>query len=538
LFGSATTAALGFKIGLAGALLAGSAWPQVTERVSVDSSGAQADEGGDLPWPPGAVVSAGGRYVAFFSVASNLVPGDTNGRWDVFVRDRLAGTTERVSVDSNGVQGNANSGLYGIAISADGRYVAFESAVNTLVPGDTNGSRDIFVRDRFNSKTVRVSVDSGGTQGNDDSLYPVMSDDGHLISFSADATNLVPGDTNAVMDVFVHDRTTGTTVRVSVSAGGAQANGASGGSGFSADGRYIVFESGATNLVSGDTNGKEDIFIRDTQNGAVERMSVATNGAQGDAHSYWPTISADGRYVAFTTEATNFAAGDTYGSRDVFVHDHLAGTTSLVSISISGVPGNHGSQEISLSSDGRFAAFKSGATDLIPNGPLNLSHWIFVRDLQAGTTELVSRANDGSIPSLGGSDIPWISADGRYVVFRSYATDLVPGDTNGYTDVFIHDRLSSGFASLCDPGLDGVIGCPCANPPASAGRGCDNSSSTGGARLSAAGNAYLSIDNLVLSTRFERPSATSVVLQGDAPLQSGSAFGQGVRCVGGTLKRL
>jgi Tol biopolymer transport system component len=514
----------------------GLASAQVTVRVSLESGGAQSDAGADLPTPPGEVLSADGRYVVFFS-SGELVPGDTNAAWDVFVFDRLTHATERVSVDSSGNQGNSTSGLYGIALSADGRFVAFESIASNLVPGDTNG-REVFLRDRLNGTTERIALDPLGGQANEQSLRPSLSVDVRFVAFESSASNLVSGDTNGVRDVFVRDRLSGTTERVSVAAGGWEANGDSYTARISADGRYVAFESTASNLVTGDTNAREDVFVHDRQTSATELISCSSGGALGNGHSAWPCISADGRFVGFTSDASNFASGDTNNARDVFVRDRLSGTTTLVSLSLSGVPGNHPSQEIWLTADGGLAAFKSTATDLIPGSPTVYAPRIFVRDLQTGTTELVSRATDGSIPNGGSCDVPCLTPDGRYVAFRSNATSLVPGDTNDRFDVFVRDRLASGFTSLCDPGLEGVIPCPCGNPPSTPGRGCDNSSFTGGAALSAGGNAYLSVDSLVFTTQFETPVATSILLQGDASLPGGTSFGQGVRCVGGLMRRL
>jgi len=197
--------------------------------------------------------------------------------------------TERVSVDSLGVQGNGDT--YEASISADGRYVAFESAASNLVSGDTNSFTDVFVRDRQSGTTKRVSVSSLGAQGNNDSNGASISADGRYVAFSSRASNLIGGDTNVTSDVFVRDRQSGTTERVSIGSGGAQANDASGPASISADGRFVAFVSDATNLVSGDTNGVTDIFVRDRVSGTTERVSIDSGGLEGDSGSYQPALS-------------------------------------------------------------------------------------------------------------------------------------------------------------------------------------------------------------------------------------------------------
>jgi hypothetical protein len=214
-------------------------------------------------------ISADGRYVAFNSEASNLVGGDTNGFLDTFVRDRQSGTTARVSVSSGGAEGNGESGPYtGLSISADGRYVAFWSYATNLVGGDTNGVSDIFVHDCQSSVTERMSVDSAGAQGNDYSGTPTISADGRYVAFGSIATNLVGGDTNYAYDVFVHDRQSGTTERVSVATGGAES---SGGATPRAPPAAVTlaFWSYSDDLVDGDTNGFSDIFVRDRGPGSA-----------------------------------------------------------------------------------------------------------------------------------------------------------------------------------------------------------------------------------------------------------------------------
>jgi Tol biopolymer transport system component len=502
--------------------------------MSVSTAGVQGN-GGSLS----SAISADGRFVAFMSNASNLVPNDTNGFADVFVRDRQLGTTERVSVDSGGVQGNVGGGAGGLSISADGRFVAFASSSTNLVPGDTNGFSDVFVRDRQLGLTERASVDSGGVQGNNSSSAPSVSADGRYVAFASAATNLVPGDTNGYGDIFVRDRQLGLTERVSVNSAGVQGNFVSqNGLAISGDARFVAFASNATNLVPGDTNSFTDVFVRDRQLGLTERVSVDSGGVQGNDGSYTPSVSADGRYVAFFSVATNLAVGDTNGKFDIFVHDRQVGTTERVSIDSAGVQGNDNSYDPAISADGRCVAFFSWATNLVP-GDTNFDGDIFVHDRLLGTTSRVSVSSGGAQANgNSGDNDTSISAEGRFVAFESAASGLVPSDINGVGDVFVRDRNATAFTSLCDPGISTVIACPCSNAPSGSGRGCDNSSATGGAVLSASGIAYLSMDSLVFTTSGEKPTATSIVMQGDAFAANGLVFGQGVRCVTGTLKRL
>jgi Tol biopolymer transport system component len=516
---------------LAVLLVSATGWTQVTSRESVGTGGAEGNLRSILP-----SISADGRYVAFVSIATNLVPGDTNGCEDIFVRDRSSGTTERVSVDSGGVQGDAMSA--GPSISADGRYVVFESLATNLVAGDTNAVRDIFVRDRLSGTTERVNVDSGGAQANGVSSWASISPDGRYVTFMSEGTNLVAGDTNATGDVFLRDRLSGTTQRVSLAAGGAQGNNFSGYGSISADGRYVSFASVATNLVAGDTNNSYDVFVRDLVSATTERVSVATGGAQANNGAVYPSISADGRSVVFFSGSTNLVAGDTNGVTDVFLHDLVSGATERVSVATGGAQGDSGSSGCSVSADGRYVAFESAATNLVA-GDTNGVWDIFVRDRQSGTTERAS-VDSGGVQGNDGSGVYGvaISADGRFVAFDSGATNLVAGDANAATDVFVHDREATGSTSLCDPGVGGVIACPCSNPPSGPGRGCDNSSATGGAALAASGIAYLSMDSLVFTTSGEKPTATSILLQGNALASSGVVYGQGVRCVGGTFRSL
>jgi Tol biopolymer transport system component len=529
------------RLALAVAISCVPAWAQTTQLVSVHIGGVS-----DGP-SSCAAISADGRYVAFASSATNLVPGDTNGRADIFVRDRQLGTTAIVSVDSNGVQGLDHS--YVPAISADGRYVAFYSDASNLVPNDVNGYDDVFVRDRVGGTTAIVSdVPNGAGGGNGGiqiSTPPAISADGRYVAFVTYAYNLVPNDNNGAPDVFVRDRNTGATTRVSVDSMGMEANSYSRSPSISADGRYVAFTSHASNLVSGDTNGVDDIFLHDLQTGATERMSLDGGGIQGDRESLWSSVSADGNDVVFSSNARNLVAGDINLATDVFLRERSAGTTERVSVANGGTEGDRASGSYGapwISPDGRYVVFDSRATNLIAGWPTNQWNDVFVRDRLAGTTDQESLDSNG-LQANGESDnflyncSATISADGRFVVFSSVATNLIPGGTTG-SEVFIRDRNAPGFTSICDPGVGSVIPCPCGNPPAGTARGCDNSSATGGASLSASGVAYLSTDSLVFTTTGERPTAFSIVMQGNALLANGVVYGQGVRCAGGATKRL
>ncbi|MBD1884251.1 MULTISPECIES: PD40 domain-containing protein [Microcoleus] len=419
--------------------------------VSVNSAGDRAIGDSDLP-----SISADGRFVAFASDASNLVPGDTNNSKDIFVRDILTNTTIGVSFDSTGNPGN-NFFSGSPSISADGRFVAFESVASNLVPGDTNGYIHVFVRDLSTNTTTRISVDSAGNQGNRGSLDPSISANGRFVAFTSVATNLVPGDTNNSLDIFVRDLSTNTTTGVSVDSAGNQANGSSLDPSISADGRFVAFSSNAANLVPGDTNNNYDIFVRDLSNNTTTLVSVSSNGARANGFSSLSSISANGRFVAFSSNAANLVPGDTNNNYDVFVRDLLTNTTTRVSVSSSGEQGFGDSISPSISADGRFVAFSSSAANLVP-GDTNNGADIFVRDLSTNTTTRVSvdsAGNQGNNRSFASS----ISADGGRVAFSSDASNLVPGDTNNREDIFVADLTNTpGGINNSPSGINGTNG--------------------------------------------------------------------------------
>jgi hypothetical protein len=353
--------------------------------ISVDGSGILGNGASDQP-----VLSANGRFLAFVSTASNLVPNDTNQVADVFVKDLQTGATQRVSVSTAGVQANdAVEGFPGV--SATGRFVAFASAASNLVPNDSNTRSDVFVRDLALQTTVRVSVSSTGVEGNAASGQPMVSGDGKIVAFMSNASNLAPGDLNAAPDVFVRNlRTSGTTL-----------------------------------------------------------VSASSAGVRGNAASSDPSITGDGRYVTYTSRASNLVPGDTNLASDVFLYDRATLTTSLVSVDATGGPANGASANAEISSNGTWIAFDSYATDLVATDTNNHRD-IFRRDHTTSVTELISRAPYTSLVQTNGhSFAPSISTDGL-VTFATDATNLANADTNGVTDVALFQRTGSYLVSSPD----------------------------------------------------------------------------------------
>ncbi len=431
-----------------------SAQSSETTRLSVSLAGIQGD--GDSA-PPS--ISADGRYIAFQSYATNLVAGEVSGAGGIFERDRLTGVVWKVSVDSAGNPGTAGDERV-TSISADGRYVAFSSFAINLVPGDTNGFSDVFVHDSLTGATRRFSVSSNGVQGNNNSTAPSISADGRYVAFTSQAKNLVSGDTNSaqIYEVFVHDGVTGQTVRASVTTAGVQANKNSYSAFLSADGHHVAFASLATNLVPGDTNNERDAFERDLVTGTTTRVSVGAGGLQANGLSVPTSISADGRYVAFHGSANNLVPGDTNLVWDIFVHDGVTGVTDLVSVDSAGHAANLDSLNPALSPDGRFVAFMSSATNLVPGDGNGWSD-VFLHDRVTGATERISVASDGTEGDYW-ADMPAISADGRFVTFESASSNLVPDDTNASVDAFLRDLHPDSAWSDFAPGLAGSGGIP------------------------------------------------------------------------------
>jgi len=402
----------------------------VTTLVSVDSFGVLGNA-----WSGGPEISADGRFVAFASAADNLVVGDTNGFVDAFVHDRDPdgngvfdegnGVTRRVSVDSNGVQGDRES--WPQALSADGRYVAYLSMADNLVPGDTNAKSDLFVFDTVTGVTTRESVDSNGAQSDGICESCAMSADGQVVVFVSDADNLVPGDTNGQDDVFVHDRTTGSTTRVSVDSTGAEGNGRCAYAAVSADGQIVAFDSGSSNLTTDDTDFIQDIFVHDRATGATTLASVASSGAKANNSSRLPSISADGSIVAFVSHADNLVANDVNDTDDAFVHDRATGETTCMSVNCAGVNADRVCFVAVISADGSRVAFNSYALNLVATETHGFNN-VFVRD-RTITEPAASWSNYGAgFPGTLG--IPGLVSSANPVFLTTISIDIDNSFTN------------------------------------------------------------------------------------------------------------
>ena len=379
-------------------------------------------------------LSSDGSIVAFISEATNLVPSDTNNVQDVFVHDLDNGVTERVSVASDSTE--ADDEVFTMSLSSNGRFVAFGSFATNLVDDDTNGFIDVFVHDRDTGATERVSIATAGTQANNESDSPAISSVGRFVAFRSDATNLVVNDTNHHSDIFVHDRTLGVTERVSVASDGTQANGDSTLPAISADGRFVAFSSEASNLVAGDTNNQADIFLHDRQSDTTELIvGPAEFNSGAGTIIVAPAISPDGDFVGLRSDADDLVVGDTNNSFDAFLVARDTLIAERLSLSSSEVQGNSDSSRPSISSNNRYAVFSSIATNLVSQDT-NGSEDVFVRDRDAGQTRRVSIAFDGS-EGDNNSFSAVISGDGQFVAFTSFAENLVENDTNGVLDIFI-----------------------------------------------------------------------------------------------------
>ena len=485
-----------------------------------------ANQSGGLPtysYCDQVAVDATGRYVAFLGSAYNLnlVTNNTLYGGSVYVRDMQTSSTRLIDGDTNGV-GFGGSSTF--SLSADGRFVVFDQGSPGLVPNDCNRDNDVFVRDLATDTTGLISVHHPALPSQTPNRFSTLfstsvSTNARYIAFASEADNLVVNDTNNYRDVFVRDLLLGTNFLVSVGTNGFAASGFSTEPSISGDGRFVVFSSFAANLVPGDTNRAQDVFLRDLQAGTNSLVSASTNGGFGNANSYLPIISSDGKFVLFRSRAQNLAAGSSgSGAENLFLRNlqlrtnYAMTTGSVVNASMTpdghfiafvGVAGGSGftnlyvwdSQtakriftntfsaltNVSISADGRWVACVSGQTlyafDLIGKtncsisaGPFdfraglqfsaddrflafvtkhkvvtadtNGTYDVYLHDFQTGTNLLVSRSFNSTNAANGASDSPSISPDGRFVVYRSSASNIVPNDMNSASDMFLYDRVN------------------------------------------------------------------------------------------------
>lgn len=402
-------------------------------------------------WNP--AISADGRFIVFGSFAGFLVAGDTNNKADIFIYDIELDLVKRVSISSSGEQGNDHSGFQVFrqrgrpSISGDGRLIAFDSFASNLVDDDTNGVSDVFVHDQVSGTTMRASISSSGLQANGKSFDPYLSADGRFLAFVSGASNF--DERCPQGGIFVRDLQNGTIECVSVTSTGAPANDGVEAPALSADGRFVVFVSGASNFVP-ERDAYNNAFVKDRQSGLVELINVSTAGVPGNTGALNPDISADGRFAVYESDASNLVENDT-GERDIFLRDRALGTTTRVSVATNGAQANWDSVWPAISGNGRFVAFSSQASNLTSDDT-NGDTDVFVRDLLTGALSLVSITNSGAKGNaLSGPAV--VSGDGTIVAFGSWASNLVEPDHNGNPDILFARRLNTApFAIPFDSG--------------------------------------------------------------------------------------
>ena len=425
---------------------------QTTTRVSLAPDGSPPDVDCDS-----AAISGDGDWVAFVSAATNLAPVDATFNRNVFVVDRATGTVSLESVSSAGVE--ADGPCFSPRISSDGRYLVFDSEATNLVAGEIPPRRMVYLRDRATGTTTRVSrTPSGGFPG-DRCYVDQITDDGRFIAYESSASDIVAQvNVAGFLDVFTYDTQVGATDLASVADDEQFGNGNSLLGDLSQDGRFVVFESDADNLVTGDQNDHFDIFLRDRQLGTTTRVTMGYDGLEPTLDARSPRISADGRWVVYDSQAGNLAPNDS-NYVDVFLWDRITGVAEVESLASDGTPGDDESKNADVSDDARFIVFESSASNFAPFEH-SRNRDIFVRDRLLGTTEWATTIGTGSAND-GNSYGAVCSADGRAVAFRSSASDLVPGDSGQGVDVFVREWPRSAAAwSNYGTGFAGRYGVP------------------------------------------------------------------------------
>jgi hypothetical protein len=385
--------------------------------------------------------SADGTKVAFYSTATNLDPADTDTLHDIYVKDLASGDITLASTSDTGVKGNGSS--FWVSMSAEGKKVVFGSFATNLDPADTDGLRDVYVKDLATGDITLASTSDTGVKGNGDSAsfaFPSMSADGTKVAFQSLATNLDPADADGLSDIYVKDLASGDISLASTSDTGIKGNGGSSDlSSFalSANGTKVAFGSSATNLDPADTDAAGDIYVKDLSTGNITLASTSDTGVKGNGLTV--AMSAGGTRVAFGSFATNLDPGDTDDLLDIYVKDLSTGDITLASTSDTGVKGNSSSSIFpSLSADGTKVGFSSSASNLDPRKAHPGDDAIYLKDLSSGDITLASTSDTG-VTGHGDSTFPSLSADGTKVAFQSRATNLDPADTDTSDDIYVKD---------------------------------------------------------------------------------------------------
>jgi len=424
-------------------------------RANLDSQGKESKTSGASASRLGAI-SDDGRWVVFSSLASDHVPDDTNGWCDVFLRDLVAGTTVRLSLGPGGAEGDWHSGIFNPVITGNGRFVAFDSFASNMVADDHNDCADIFVLDRdpdgdglFDEEPItleRVSLAFDGSEANGPCEQPSISADGNKVAFRGWASNLISSDLNGTYDVFVRIRGSGTTIRASRNDANVGGDGESGNPQISADGKSVVFSSLATNFGSSGPPMWQ-IWVRDLVANKTELASSDASGARLDDLSDGGTISGDGRYVTFRTQARGLVpeVNPGFSTPDVFVKDRATGAVLCMTTDSDGLAGHGGIYPV-ISVDGGSVVFVCDFDGFVP-GDSNQANDVFVRDVATLAIRCVSIDRSGA-PAASGTGTNYysaVSADGRFALFSSEGTDYVQDDTNIYGDLFVHDLDNHGL---------------------------------------------------------------------------------------------
>ena len=499
-----------------------------TTRVNLGPGGTQAISRCTNP-----ALSADGNWVAFESNASNLVTGDTNNWSDIFVVDLQTGTLVRASVTASGAEANGLSQF--ASLSADGRYLGFWTVATNLEPPAPNGNAGYMIKDLQTGALEPGSANSSGVMANNSSWGAVTRDGRHFV-FLSFATNLVSGDTNAQGDIFERDLNTGITLRVNLGPGGVQDNTEPGVPQASADGRFVAFTSASTQLVAGDTNPSNDVFLADLQSGTIVFADRNVQGVQANGVCSDAGVSDDGRFVCFSSTATNLVMTNTHNHQCVYVKDMQTGAVYLASTDTLQLSGGVQAGFPVLSQTGRFVLFWTGS--VLDPQDTNTYMDVYAHDIFTGRTAIVDLGWNGAAGDTSVWQLFGVNRDGTKVAFSSDATNAVPGDTNTHEDVFVRDCAWDQPHGIFCPGT--ALNCPCGNG-GSFPNGCANSAHASGANLAPSGG--INPDTIVLAGSGMPATVSAIFLQGSADVSQGTqwggiVFGDGNRCVGTNLKRL